>query len=116
MLEQECLRDGPSGPVGGEIKGLYRCVSIFVQTSCCRDDFVPYLIVKITSYQGRFGQATEVAFAMLLAAEWLANAVRSSAQCGELFISRGSGLILVCPCICVHPSWADKTSVLPLFQ
>ncbi len=34
----------------------------------------------------------------------------------KIFISRGSGLILVCPCICVRPSWADKTSVLPLFQ
>ncbi len=33
-----------------------------------------------------------------------------------IFISRDSGLILVCPCIRVRPSWADKTSVLPLFQ
>ncbi len=33
-----------------------------------------------------------------------------------LIISRGSGLILVCPCIRIRPSWADKTSVLPLFQ
>ncbi len=30
-----------------------------------------------------------------------------------LIISRGSGLILVCPCIRVRPSWVDKTSVLP---
>ncbi len=34
----------------------------------------------------------------------------------DLVISRVSGLILVCPCIRVHPSWADKTSILPLFQ
>ncbi len=34
----------------------------------------------------------------------------------SLVISRGSGLILVCPCIRIHPSWADKTSILPLFQ
>ncbi len=33
-----------------------------------------------------------------------------------VIISRGSGLILACPCIRVRPSWADKTSVLPLFQ
>ncbi len=33
-----------------------------------------------------------------------------------IIISRGSGLILVCPCIRVCPSWVDKTSVLPLFQ
>ncbi len=33
-----------------------------------------------------------------------------------MIISRGSGLILVCPCIRVCLSWADKTSVLPLFQ
>ncbi len=33
-----------------------------------------------------------------------------------MFISRGSGLILVCSCIRVRLSWADKTSVLPLFQ
>ncbi len=36
--------------------------------------------------------------------------------CLVLFISRDSGLILVCPCIHVRPSWADKTSILPLFQ
>ncbi len=33
-----------------------------------------------------------------------------------LVISRGSGLILVCPCIRIRLSWVDKTSVLPLFQ
>ncbi len=35
---------------------------------------------------------------------------------GIIVISRDSGLILVCPCIRIRPSWADKTSVLPLFQ
>ncbi len=34
----------------------------------------------------------------------------------QLVISRGSSLILVCPCICVHLSWMDKTSVLPRSQ
>ncbi len=31
-------------------------------------------------------------------------------QSEQIFISRGSELILVCPCICVHPSWGEKMS------
>ncbi len=41
--------------------------------------------------------------------EWMATPVM-------MVISRDSGLILVCPCIPVRLSWADKTSILPLFQ
>ncbi len=39
-----------------------------------------------------------------------------SAPRQPVVISRGSGLILVCPCIHVRLSWVDKTSVLLLFQ